>query len=235
VGRKNKLKKFSEIAELNHVLQPAFEEVFNRKHPLSGRWNSDFFGNKNPVVLELGCGKGEYTVGLASRFPNKNFLGVDIKGARIWRGAIDSCALKLDNVGFLRTRIELIDSFFQQNEVEEIWITFPDPQLKKRRNKKRLTGSRFLNLYRNILIDNGIVHLKTDNQTLFEYTLTLLNYNEIPVLFSTTDLYASTLSDPILEIQTHYEKQFLGMGMPIHYLKFILPQKKEIEELPDEE
>jgi tRNA (guanine-N7-)-methyltransferase len=162
-------------------------------------------------------------------------LGVDIKGARIWRGAIDSCALKLDNVGFLRTRIELIDSFFQQNEVEEIWITFPDPQLKKRRNKKRLTGSRFLNLYRNILIDNGIVHLKTDNQTLFEYTLTLLNYNEIPVLFSTTDLYASTLSDPILEIQTHYEKQFLGMGMPIHYLKFILPQKKEIEELPDEE
>lgn len=235
MGRKNKLKKFQEVSEFNHVIQPSFEEVFKKKYMLSGHWNSDFFENNHPIVLELGCGKGEYTIGLASRFTNRNFIGVDIKGARIWKGAKESHKLNLANVGFLRTRIELIDSFFDEDEIEEIWITFPDPQLKKRRNKKRLTGARFLNLYRNFLKDKGIVHLKTDNEVLFNYTLQLAKENELPVLFETTDLYSSQPYDDILSIKTFYEKQFLEKGMNIYYLKFCLLKDRPIEELKDEE
>lgn len=235
MGRKNKLKKFQEVSEFTHVIQPPFEEVFNKKHKLNGQWNSDFFGNTHPIVLELGCGKGEYTVGLARSFQDKNFIGVDIKGARIWKGARESQKLNLTNVGFLRTRIELIDSFFNEDEIEEIWITFPDPQLKKRRNKKRLTGARFLNLYRKFLKDNGIVHLKTDNEVLFTYTLQLVKENKLPVLYETTDLYSSHPDDDPLSIKTHYEKQFLEKGMNIHYLKFCLLKDRPIEELKDDE
>jgi tRNA (guanine-N7-)-methyltransferase len=235
VGRKNKLKKFREIAEMENVIQPSFEEIYQKKHPLYGKWKSDFFGNENPIILELGCGKGEYTVGLASRFVDKNFLGVDIKGARIWGGANDAIKRGLKNVGFLRTRVEFIDSFFEQEEIEEIWITFPDPQLKKRRNKKRLTGSRFLNIYGDFLKPNGIIHLKTDNEALFDYTRRIAEYNDLPVLFETADLYSTEMKNGILSIKTYYEKQFLSKGMNIHYLKFCLPPNKIIQEIKDDE
>lgn len=217
------------------VFQPEFEAVFNRDFHLKGEWAREVFDNDHPVLLELGCGKGEYTIGMATMFPGKNFIGVDIKGARIWKGAKTANERSMNNVAFLRIRIEFIESFFGRAEIEEIWITFPDPQLKKRRNKKRLTGPRFLNHYRTFLKDHGIVHLKTDNYILFRYTAQLARHNGLEIIAETDDLYHSALLDDPLSIQTTYEKQFLDEGSNINYIAFRLPQNAEIKDLPEDD
>lgn len=219
----------------SNVVQPDFEEVFRRDYKLKGAWKQKFFKNDNPIVLELGCGKGEYTLGMARRYPDKNFLGIDIKGARMWRGAREANELNITNAGFLRTRIELIESFFAGNEIAEIWITFPDPQIKKRRNKKRLTGSRFLNSYRKFLEPGGLIHLKTDSTELYHYTNKLLKHNNITPQISNPDLYSSELSEDVLLIKTHYEKLFLDEGKQITYTRFSIDPGKELSELPAEE
>lgn len=230
---KNKLSRFRELEKLERVLQPPFEEVFNQDYYLKGHWKAQVFKNLYPIVLELGCGKGEYTLGLASMFPQKNYIGIDIKGARLWKGAKIAHQSNLSNVAFLRTRIEFIQSFFGNGEIDEIWITFPDPQIKKRRNKKRLTGSRFLNAYRTMLKDQGMVHLKTDNDVLYEYTLNLLIYNDLEITHKTNDLYNSGPDDPVLSIRTFYESQYLEEGKNINYLSFRLPSGTIIKEPPE--
>lgn len=232
---KNKLARFAEMETLPNVIQVPFSEALNTKFKLKGIWKQSFFKNKNPLVLELGCGKGEYTIGLAKRFTEKNFLGVDIKGSRMWVGAKLAFNEKIFNAAFLRTRIELIDSFFDTSEVDEIWITFPDPQLKNKRTKKRLTSSPFLTKYRTFLKKDGIVHLKTDSFPLFNYTRSLLNYNSLPILIETDNLYSTSFADDIRSIQTHYETMFIGKGENITYLKFKIHSSKPIIELPNEE
>lgn len=228
---KNKLRKWAEMESYHNVVQPRFEDVFRKDHILKGKWKSDFFGNDNPLVLELGCGKGEYTIGMARRFPDTNFLGIDIKGARMWKGAGTAIKETIRNVGFLRTRIELVESFFDSGEVDEIWITFPDPQLKKRRNKKRLTGSRFLNHYRSFLREGGLIHLKTDSRELYDYTLELLKANNLEIVLNSTDLYSEHNIDDILRIRTHYEQIFLDAGRKINYLCFRLDGDKPLIEI----
>ncbi len=228
---KRKLERFAEMNTFPHVIQPAFDEVFRKEHPLKGQWKNLFFKNNNPITLELGCGKGEYTVGMARLFPQRNYIGIDIKGARIWKGAKTSFIENIPNIGFLRTRIEFINSFFAQGEVDEIWLTFPDPQKEKKR--KRLTSGRFLNLYRQFLKDDGTIHLKTDNDLLFRYTLDLLKYNQLEIIEYTDNLYASEIINPVLSIKTFYEQQFLDMNLTIKYLCFKLPYDKIIEEIPD--
>ena len=223
------------MESFENVVQPAFEDVFRKDHPLKGRWKEQFFKNANPVVLELGCGKGEYTIGLATMYPEKNFLGVDIKGARMWKGAREATEKGIINAGFLRTRIELINSFFAPGEVSEIWITFPDPQIKKRRNKKRLTSARFLNNYSLFLEKGGTIHLKTDSRELFDYTNSLLQYNKITPGVSSHDLYSGEFVDDILSIRTHYEKIFLSENKTITYTRFSLPGTSDLKELPDDE
>ena len=227
---KNKLKKFAEMAAYPHVVQVGFDEVFNADHALKGRWKSDFFNNEHPVVLELGCGKGEYTVGLARRFPGKNFIGVDIKGSRMYSGATQSLKEGLKNVGFLRTRIEVVQSFFAPSEVDEIWLTFPDPQIKKA--SKRLTSTFFLKRYGSFLKPGGIVHLKTDSNFLYTYTRALLKENNITPLADESDLYASGYKDEITGIKTYYESKWLEHGIPIKYLKFRLQDTDRLKE-PD--
>lgn len=227
---KNKLKKFAEMETFENVFQYPFAVIEREGFPLKGNWKKDFFKNDNPIVLELGCGKGEYAVGLARRFPDKNYIGVDIKGARMWTGAKAAVKGGISNVAFLRTNIELIDRFFEAGEVSEIWITFPDPQMKKVR--KRLTSTRFLELYRNILIANGIMHLKTDSPFLYTYTDALVKLNELPVEVNTADLYNSNIVDDILEIKTFYEQQWLDRGLSIKYIKFHLDHTTELTE-PD--
>lgn len=227
---KRKLERFAEMMTFPNVLQPAFDEAFRTEHALKGNWKKEFFGNTGPVILELGCGKGEYTLGLAKQYPNRNFLGMDIKGARIWRGAKTALQENITNVGFLRTRIEFADAFFAPGEVDEIWITFPDPQPQKK--QKRLTSPKFLNTYRNFLAPGGIVHLKTDNRMLYQYTMEILQFNHMEILRYTDNLYASHTDDPLLSIKTFYESQFLAKGLPIHYLRFRLPHDKIISEIP---
>ncbi len=227
---KNKLKKFAEMETFDNVFQYPFAVVEREGFPLKGNWKRDFFKNDNPIVLELGCGKGEYAVGLARRFPGKNYIGVDIKGARMWTGAKAAVKEGISNVAFLRTNIELIDRFFEAGEVSEIWITFPDPQMKKVR--KRLTSTRFLELYRNILVADGIVHLKTDSPFLYTYTDALVKLNELPTEINTADLYHSDVVDNILEIKTFYEQQWLDRGLTIKYIKFHLDHTTELKE-PD--
>ena len=222
---KNKLKKFAEMETMQCVFQFPFWRLESDGFALRGKWHSDYFHNDNPIVLELGCGRGEYTVGLARRFPNKNFIGVDIKGARMWTGAGEATKEGLRNVAFLRTDIELITSFFAPNEVGEIWITFPDPQMKK--VHKRLTSARFLRLYSNLLVDNGLVHLKTDSPFLYTYTDALVKCNSFEVEINSSDLYGSGISDDILEIKTYYERQWLARGKTIKYIKFRLPHRAE--------
>jgi tRNA (guanine-N7-)-methyltransferase len=226
---KGKISKFEEMETFDNVFQPSFEEVFKKNFKLKGRWAGEHFGNDHPIVLELGCGKGEYTVGLAEIYPDINFIGIDIKGARIWKGARKAHRESIPNVAFIRTRIEFISSFFGKNEVDEIWLTFPDPQLKKRRNKKRLTAPRFLNSYREFLKDGGIIHLKTDNAVLYNYTLNLARENELPVLVATEDLYG-TQKDLACGIRTFYEEQYIEDGLNIHYLKFKLTGDRHIVE-----
>jgi len=212
----------------NNVIEPPFSDVFRKDHMLKGKWHSEWFKNNNPIILELGCGKGEYTVALSEQFPLKNFIGIDIKGARIWKGAKESFQKKLPNAAFLRTRIEFIASFFAQGEVDEIWITFPDPQLKTKREKKRLPGPTFLNLYRSFLKDRGIVHLKTDSRDLHEYALSVVRKNNLEIITSVTDLYNEMPGDPLLTIRTYYEDKFLSKNIPITYLSFRLGNEKEI-------
>jgi tRNA (guanine-N7-)-methyltransferase len=231
---KGKLQKFEEMKTFNNVIQPPFKDIFQGDFHLKNKWAEGYFSNDHPLILELGCGKGEYTLGLARIHPCKNFIGIDVKGARIWNGAKQALEEGLTNVAFIRSRIEFIDSFFGRDEVEEIWLTFPDPQQKKRRIKKRLTASCFLNKYRNFLRDNGRIHLKTDNSILYHYTMNMVKYNKLPLLFATQDLYDDHVEEFALGIQTYYEKQFVAENLPIHYMEFRLPSGKPIRE-PDDD
>lgn len=218
---KNKLKKFAEMETMDCVFQFPFATLEGGDCPMRGKWNELYFHNDNPIVLELGCGKGEYAVGLGQQFPDKNYIGIDIKGARMWTGAKQVMAQKLTNVAFLRTSIEIIDRMFAPGEVSEIWITFPDPQMKK--VNKRLTSTRFLENYKHIIKDGGIIHLKTDSPFLYTYTSELVRVNGLPVEVNTDDLYSSGLADDILDIKTYYEQQWLSRGLTIKYIKFHLP------------
>ena len=221
VGSKNKLKRFLENETFDNVFQPTREEVVGNEFPLKGKWNSEFFKNENPIVVELGCGKGEYSVGLAERFPDKNFVGIDIKGARFWRGAKTASETDLNNVAFIRTQIEIIDGIFAENEVSEIWITFPDPQIKYKRTKHRMTNSEFLQLYKKILKADGIVNLKTDSEFMHGYTLGLLHGEGHEVLYANHNVYKNEGSpEEVTAIQTFYENQYLLVNKAITYIKF---------------
>ena len=211
---KDKLKRFAENLTFKCLVQPSFEDIFHKDHPLKGHWNRDFFANDRPIILELGCGKGEYTIALADRNPQYNYIGVDIKGARMWRGAKTATERGMDNVGFLRTRIEFIDSFFAEGEVSEIWITFPDPQLKTRRAKKRLTSPLFLEYYARFLREDGWINLKTDSQHLYEYTNEVIRRFGLPCEVSNRDIYGTGYADETLSVKTAYEARFLQMGLP---------------------
>jgi tRNA (guanine-N7-)-methyltransferase len=204
-----------------NVVEPSMQELKDG-FKLKGSWNKQFFQNNNPIVLELGCGKGEYSVGLAQKYPEKNFIGVDIKGARMWQGSTKALEQKIDNVCFLRTRIEFIDYCFAQNEVDEIWITFPDPQIKKRRAKNRLTHPIFLQRYRRFLKENSLIHLKTDSQFLHGYTLGIIYGCGHTLEDAEHDIYNAKLKRENMEIKTHYEKMFLTKDFPITYLRFRL-------------
>lgn len=221
MGSKNKLKRFKENETFSNVIQPTREDITENTFHLKGKWGAEVFKNDNPIVLELGCGKGEYSVGLAEKFPNKNFIGIDIKGARFWRGAKTALEDKLSNVVFLRTQIELIDLIFAENEVSEIWITFPDPQIKFQRTKHRLTNPVFLEKYKTILKREGYVQLKTDSEFLHGYTLGLLEGMGIVVDYAHHDVYKNYYSpEEVVAIQTFYEKQYIEQNKKITYLKF---------------
>lgn len=229
---KGKLQKFADMARYPHVFEYPYSVADDVPFSMRGRWRDEFFHNPNPVVLELGCGRGEYTVGLAEMFPEKNFIGVDIKGARMWTGATDSLQRGMTNVAFLRTNIEIIDRFFAPGEVQEVWLTFSDPQMKKA--TKRLTSTYFLERYRRFLTDGGLVHVKTDSNFLYTYTRLLLEANHLPVEVMTDDLYHSGQADEILSIRTYYEQQWLARGINIKYIRFRLPQEGTLVE-PDVE
>ena len=221
MGSKNKLKRFRENETFANVFQPSREELVNKEFELKGNWNKTFFKNNNPLVLELGCGKGEYSVALAQKFPNKNFIGIDIKGARFWRGAKTAVEENIPNVAFIRAQIELIEDLFAQNEVDEIWITFPDPQIKYKRTKHRMTNAAFLQRYKNILNNNGIVNLKTDSEFMHGYTLGLLHGAGHEVLYANHDVYKQEGSpDEVTSIETFYEGQYLEQNKPITYIRF---------------
>ncbi|MFL5765797.1 MAG: tRNA (guanosine(46)-N7)-methyltransferase TrmB [Bacteroidia bacterium] len=219
---KRKLKKFSEVSSFKNCFFQSFEQWKGEGLPLRGKWHSEYFRNENPIVLELGCGKGEYTVGLAKRFPEKNFIGVDIKGNRIWTGAKEAIESNMNNVAFVRTRIDFIETCFSENEVDEIWITFPDPQPQKTRIRNRLTNMIFMDRYRKILKKNGIVHLKTDSEPFWAYTKEVIAENGMKLLDETNDLYADPLQrdEALTNIKTYYEKLFSEKGFRICYLKF---------------
>ena len=229
---KGKLAKFAEMETFSNVFQYPFSVVDNVPFEMKGHWREQYFKNNHPVVLELGCGKGEYTVELARLYPEMNFIGGDIKGARMWTGAKQALEAGLKNVAFLRTNIEIIDRFFAESEVQEIWLTFSDPQMKNAH--KRLTSTFFLNRYRKFLVDGGIVHLKTDSNFLFTYTTCMVKENKLPVVFSTEDLYHTEGLDEethkILSIQTYYESMWIERGLNIRYMKFLLPQQGELVE-----
>ena len=222
MGSKNKLKRFRENETFANVIQPSREEVLTN-FSLKGKWNT-FFKNDNPIILELGCGKGEYSLALAEQHPNKNFIGVDIKGARFWRGAKTALESNMKNVGFLRTQIELIDKCFAENEVDEIWITFPDPQIKYTRTKHRMTNQQFLKMYDTILKPDGVAHLKTDSEFMHGYTLGLLHGEGHEVLYAHHDIYKNIQHAPkeVVNTQTYYESQYLETGKAITYIKFRL-------------
>ena len=223
MGSKNKLRRFRENETFSNVYQPGREDVLNNTFGLKGNWNKEVFKNDNPIVLELGCGKGEYSVELARRYPNTNFIGVDIKGSRFWRGAKTAVEENIPNVAFLRTQIELIENCFGTNEVDEIWITFPDPQIKYKRTKHRLTNAEFLARYKNILKPEGIVNLKTDSEFMHGYTLGLLHGAGHKVLYANHNVYRNEgAPEVVTAIQTFYESQYLEQNKPITYIKFQL-------------
>jgi len=238
---KRKLKKFAEVSAFENCFFLSFENSKAEGLPLKGKWHKEYFKNNNPIVLELGCGKGEYTVGLAKRFPEKNFIGVDIKGNRIWTGAKTAIESKMNNVAFIRTRIDFIESCFSEGEVDEIWITFPDPQPQKTRVRNRLTNMMFINRYKVILKKGGFVNLKTDNEPFYEYTKEVIAGNNLKLIDSTNDLYANVTrllsgssdsdsyrnentqrDEALTTIKTYYEKKFSDLGFKICYLKFQL-------------
>ncbi len=231
---KGKLAKFADMASYPHVFEYPHSVAEQVPFEMKGHWREQFFKNDNPIVLELGCGRGEYTVGLGRMCADKNFIGIDIKGARMWTGATDSLRERMTNVAFLRTNIEIIDRFFAPGEVDEIWITFPDPQMKK--VTKRLTSTAFLQRYASFLKPDGIVHLKTDSNFLYTYTDALVKVNDLPVEVNNTDIYGSSdefrMQNSELNIRTYYEQQWLDRGLTIKYIKFHLPQGVTLQE-PD--
>ena len=233
---KGKLAKFADMETYENVFQYPYSVVEHVPFEMQGHWHEQYFHNDNPIVLELGCGKGEYTVELAKLYPDWNFIGVDIKGARMWTGATQALREGLKNVAFLRTNIEIIERFFAEDEVQEIWLTFSDPQMKNPR--KRLTSTYFMNRYRHFLIDGGIIHLKTDSNFLYTYTTYMVEHNHLPVIEHTEDLYhnsqLSTLNSPLLNIQTYYESMWIARGLNIKYMKWQLPRQGELSE-PDVE
>ncbi len=236
---KDKIKRFEENLTFAALVQPEFDEIFHKDYKLKGKWASDFFKNDKPIVLELGCGRGEYSVELGKHYADKNFIGVDIKGARLWRGAKSVTDEGITNVGFLRTRIEFIESFFGEGEISEIWITFPDPQLRKGRVKKRLTAPEFLSYYAKFLKNDGVIHLKTDSQHLHEYTKAVTEVNGLEVKECCSDIYPNKdkFIAELCSIQTTYEKRYLSEGMAITYIQFSLAGKQEFikpEFAPDE-
>ncbi len=229
MGKKNKLKKFAEVLSFPNVYEnyePKYPRLMSGKDTevdLKGKWNEIHFKNPNPITLELACGRGEYTVALADAYPARNFIGVDVKGARIWQGAGQALEQNLHNAAFLRTRIEQIHLFIGQDEVDEIWITFPDPFLRESKDKKRLTSSRFLDLYKKIIKQNGILHLKTDSPVLYDFTIeTLENYDGAHILYQNDNIYASSLAYKELAFKTHYEREHLEAGKTIKYVRFTI-------------
>ena len=240
---KGKLAKFADMASYENVFQYPYSVVEHVPFGMQGHWREQYFHNQNPIVLELGCGKGEYTVELAKLYPDVNFIGVDIKGARMWTGATQALKEGLKNVAFLRTNIEIIERFFAEDEVQEIWLTFSDPQMKNPR--KRLTSTYFMERYRKFLVDGGIIHLKTDSNFLFTYTTYMVERNHLPLLIRTEDLYhlkipkqdlgsPSQISPELLTIQTYYESMWIARGLNIKYMKWLLPRTGALEE-PDVE
>lgn len=233
-----KLRKFAENETFACLVQPSTQEVLGVDHPLKGHWAADFFHNDNPIVLELGCGKGEYTIDLARRNPSINYIGVDIKGARLWKGAKQATQEQMGNVGFLRTRIEFISSLFAPGEISGVWITFADPQIG--RENKRLTSPRFLDRYRGFMKEGGIINLKTDSRYLHEYSRAIAEHNDLKILAATTDLYNTAPAalqahlsaeevSSLFEVQTFYERHFLAQGYPITYLSFVIDHEGAYE------
>jgi len=221
LGSKNKLKRFNENETFSNVFQPTRDELVKSNYKLKGHWRTEVFKNDNPLVLELGCGKGEYSVALAEKYPNINFVGIDIKGARFWRGAKTAIEKNIPNVAFLRTQIELIDHAFSEHEVDEIWITFPDPQIKYKRTKHRMTNATFLKRYKHILKPEGVVNLKTDSEFMHGYTLGLLDGAGHDVLYANHNIYKQEGSpEDVVSIQTFYESQYLEQNKPITYIRF---------------
>jgi len=219
---KNKLKRFADLEGMQRVYQPG-TAYSDRDYHLKGKWGSEVFGNTRPIVLELGCGKGEYTVGLSRMFQNQNFIGIDRKGARIWRGAKTINEEQVMNAAFMRAQIQHLGSIFEPQEISSIWITFPDPQPQKTREKSRMTAPRFLDMYRKLLVPGGRVHLKTDSLPLYEYSVECANAVGATIHVSTSDLYATLDADPVLDIKTTYEKRFLAEGLKICYLSISWP------------
>ncbi|MDR2835829.1 MAG: tRNA (guanosine(46)-N7)-methyltransferase TrmB [Bacteroidales bacterium] len=231
MSNKKKLLRFAENKTFTHFFEPKLFLTEDINFELSGIWAENFFKNENPIIVEFGCGKGEYSVEMAKNSPEKNFIAFDIKGARMWKGATESLNLKLTNIAFVRTLIDLTPKCFSKNEISEIWLTFPDPQLgHKKRIKKRLTSSIFLKKYQNFLTNNGIIHLKTDDDTLFSYTKELVELNNLKVNIETDDLYNSNYYTGILQLKTHYEKIWNKAGKTIKYIQFQLPNNIEIIE-----
>ncbi len=230
---KNKRERFAEMKSFPNVIEPEFRAIFNKDHGLKGKWHKEIFGNDHPLVLELGCGKGEYTVALARKNPEQNYIGIDIKGARMWRGAKTALEEDLSNTLFLRTRIDFITAYFAEDEISEIWITFPDPQPKKA--KKRLVSTRFLSYYQQFLKNYGTIHLKTDNTSLFQYTLNIIEENDLALIHLEEDIHGSEKISlqAIRNIHTFYEKQFLEANKTIKYLAFKLDTGKILKEPPD--
>jgi len=231
MSQKKKLLKFAECRTFPHFFEPELHYSMNKDYELKSKWKEEFFKNNNPITLEIGCGKGEYSVELARQNPENNYIGIDIKGARMWRGAKDSLNMGLKNIAFVRTRVEFTPLCFAKNEIDEIWITFPDPQLgPKKRIRKRLTSSQFLTKYQSFLKDNGTVHLKTDDDTLYNYTKEVVALNKLEVLKDIGDLYNSDFYTGIMRVKTHYEKLWTEKDRTIKYLKFLLPADLQIIE-----